>query len=219
MTRTPLDDLIRAVETATLSDDLVGAIATLIADSEFKAEDQVLNCLVQILGFNNPGAAGLAMQGLIRLGPPAVTPLLSVVESANYGARAWAVCALASIGDPRSLPILEDALATDIAPSVRRAAARGLGSLRLEALEPSQREQVVERALLALERGGDDAEWVVRYAVAVGLESLARDMPRDSAPRKRSRSRLEVLSELRSEAVPVVRLRAQLALKRLEAGS
>ena len=54
------------------------------------------------------------------------------LDGYNYGARAWAVRALAGIGDVRGLEVLEDALAQDIGPSVRRAAARGLGQLQMQ---------------------------------------------------------------------------------------
>jgi len=99
-------------------------------------------CLVEVLGFNNPGAAVAAVDGLIALGAPAVEPLLQRLDPRNYGARAWAVRALAGIGDVRGLELLEEALASDVGPSVRRAAACGLGNLRLDALaEPLRPER------------------------------------------------------------------------------
>ncbi|NJO94538.1 MAG: HEAT repeat domain-containing protein, partial [Hydrococcus sp. RM1_1_31] len=56
--------------------------------------------LITVLGYNNPGAAVAAVEGLIQLGKPAVTPLLELLDGYNYGARAWALRALAGIGDP-----------------------------------------------------------------------------------------------------------------------
>lgn len=214
-----LQGLITAVQTASTADELLQATEQLAASETLHPDPAALRCLTQILTFNNPGAAVAAVDGLIRLGEPAVSPLLASLDAANYSARAWAVRALAGIGDVRGLEVLENALATDIGPSVRRAAARGLGTLKLENLELGHREQVVDRALVALESGGSDPEWVVRYAVAVGLESLAGQMSRGSSPWRRSCSTLVDLAQPRSEAVTVVRLRAQLALRRLEAGS
>jgi phycocyanobilin lyase beta subunit len=115
--------------------------------------------------------------------------------------------------------VLEDALATDVGPSVRRAAARGLGQLHLNGLPAEQQSTIRERCLLALEAATGDGEWVVRYAVAAGLESLALAAPvDDGAHRPRVRQALEQLaagSAADLEAAPVVQLRARLALDRL----
>ncbi|MFY8134243.1 MAG: HEAT repeat domain-containing protein, partial [Aquimonas sp.] len=92
------------------------------------------------------------------------------------GHGAWAVRALAGIGDVRGLELLEQALAGDIGPSVRRAAARGLGQLRTAGLAGPPQRLVRERALTALEAAAADGEWVVRYAGVVGLVSLALDL-------------------------------------------
>lgn len=170
-------------------------------------------CLVEVLGFNNPGAAVAAVDGLIAIGEPAVATILANIDGNNYGARAWAVRALAGIGDVRGLEVLEEAVANDIGPSVRRAAARGLGQLRLDGLDPSQRLAVTGRCLQALVLGCGDDEWVVRYAVAVGLECLA---PQLQAPeRQRLLVALRRLEGDPAEEAAVVRQRAALALQRL----
>ena len=176
-------------------------------------------CLVEVLGFNNPGAAVAAVDGLIAIGEPAVGTILTNIDGYNYGARAWAVRALAGIGDVRGLEVLEDALGNDIGPSVRRAAARGLGQLNFEALAPVQRRTTAERCLQALVEGCRDGEWVVRYSVVVGLESLAPALHPDQAEGPAAQQRLhEALIGLRrnpAEEAPVVQLRAALALQRL----
>jgi phycocyanobilin lyase beta subunit len=176
-------------------------------------------CLVEVLGFNNPGAAVAAVDGLIAIGEPAVDTILPNIDGYNYGARAWAVRALAGIGDVRGLEVLEDALGNDIGPSVRRAAARGLGQLNFEALAPVQRRTTAERCLQALVEGCRDGEWVVRYSVVVGLESLAPALHPDQAEGPAAQQRLhEALIGLRrnpTEEAPVVQLRAALALQRL----
>jgi len=175
--------------------------------------------LVQVLGFNNPGAAVAAVDGLIACGDAAVAPLLDNLDAHNYGARAWAVRALAGIGDVRGLELLEQALGGDIGPSVRRAAARGLGQLRCDALPAQERREVRERALQALEAAAADDEWVVRYAVVVGLESLALDLGpetggSESDLKERALQTLSLLSQP-NQSAPVVRLRANQALGRL----
>ncbi|MFM7641701.1 MAG: HEAT repeat domain-containing protein [Cyanobium sp.] len=177
--------------------------------------EAALSCLVRILGFNNPGAAVAAVEGLIASGPAAVSPLLEGLDGQNYGARAWAVRALAGIGDVRGLELLEQALSDDIGPSVRRAAAIGLGTLRLGDLALPERHAIEERALTALERGSLDGEWVVRYAVATAMEKLALRLQELEEGRARAVASLCSLAEHSSEEVPVVRLRAKLALSRL----
>jgi phycocyanobilin lyase beta subunit len=129
------------------------------------------------------------------------------------------VRALAGIGDVRGLELLEQALAGDIGPSVRRAAARGLGQLRCGALPTQERREVQERALAALEAAAGDGEWVVRYAVVVGLESLALDLAPETGGSEgeiweRALQTLTLLSQP-DQATTVVRLRANQALGRL----
>ena len=216
--------LIAAVDGAHSAESLVQAtwalaLALATTPSEPTAvTPEMLNAirtLVGVMGFNNPGAAVAAVDGLMACGPAAVEPLLEGLDNHNYGARAWAVRALAGIGDGRGLDLLEEALQADIGPSVRRAAARGLGQLRLETLEAEIRAPVWNRCLGALERGSQDDEWVVRYAVVVGLESLGHS-PHGPRPAPAAlMDCLERLAQPAQEAIPVVRLRAQLALDRL----
>lgn len=73
---------------------------------------------------------------------------------------------------------------------------------------------VQERALAALEAAAGDGEWVVRYAVVVGLESLAGNLERGGGAQQRALGSLQRL-EAPEETVPVVRLRAQQALSAL----
>jgi phycocyanobilin lyase beta subunit len=100
---------------------------------------------------------------------------------------------------------------------VRRAAACGLGRLRLQALPEAERQAVRERALRSLLAGCRDGEWVVRYAVAVGLESLAGAMDPEPEQRRELREALTALGDPEREETPVVQLRARLALERLGA--
>ena len=171
--------------------------------------------LVEVLGFNNPGAAVAAVEGLISLGTAAVEALLQL-DPENYGARAWAVRALAGIGDVRGLELLLDALGSDVAASVRRAAAKGLGQLQLAELPPAQQQDVQRQCLGALLAATSDGEWVVRYAVTVGLELLAAGLPAEAPERELAQQGLLTLQEATDGTPPVVQRRAKLALSRLE---
>lgn len=205
-----LQELITRLRQASSSEELLLATRQLASCGVAGAAP----LLVEVLGFNNPGAAVAAVDGLIALGQEAVPPLLQL-DPENYGARAWAVRALAGIGDVRGLDLLVDALGTDVAASVRRAAARGLGNLRLEELAADQRREVQDCCLQALLAATSDGEWVVRYAVAVGLEGLGQDLAPSSEVLARVRQGLVALSEAAEANPPVVMLRARLAQLRL----
>lgn len=164
--------LIRAVDEADSAQKLLQAVRVLAAAGSVAAIPK----LIQVLGFNNPGAAVAAVDGLIALGKPAVLPLMEQLDGYNYGARAWAIRGLSGIGDPRGLEILLKASASDFALSVRRAAARGLGVIHWEWLGAEEVPGAQERTLETLLQTSQDPEWVVRYAAIVGLEGLAKGM-------------------------------------------
>ncbi|MBM5802348.1 MAG: HEAT repeat domain-containing protein, partial [Cyanobacteria bacterium K_DeepCast_35m_m2_023] len=195
--------LIAAVQQAGSALELLRATAALAASGDSAAAPT----LVEVLGFNNPGAAVAAVDGLIAIGTPAVEPLLQL-DPRNYGARAWAVRALAGIGDVRGLDLLIEALRDDVGPSVRCAAAKGLGSLKLQALDADERAAIEQRCLEALLEGYRDGEWVVRYAVTVGLEGLALGggWPDSHPPHGRACEALRQRSDHRHEDARVVRL-------------
>lgn len=164
-----IETLLLAIAEADSSTRMVEAVEKL---SEARLEAAIPN-LITVLGYNNPGAAVAAVEGLIAIGKPAVEPLLDLLDGYNYGARAWALRALSGIGDVRALDLLLDAAKNDFALSVRRAAARGLGTINwddlpVESIEPAQA-KVIE-VLLAVSQ---DNEWVVRYAAITGLQELA----------------------------------------------
>jgi phycocyanobilin lyase subunit beta len=161
--------LIRAVQEADSSERLVDAVQELAAASI----EESVPTLIAALGYNNPGAAVAAVDGLIAIGEAAVSPLLELIDDYNYGARAWALRALAGIGDIRALNTLLEAAKTDFSLSVRRAAARGLGTLRWHQVPPEKVESVQAQVLEALLLISQDPEWVVRYAAVTSLETLA----------------------------------------------
>jgi phycocyanobilin lyase beta subunit len=81
-----ISELIQAVAAADSAGALIEAVRSLAAARSSAA----ITTLITVLGFNNPGAAVAAVDGLV------------------YGARAWAIRALAMIGDPRALEVLLD---------------------------------------------------------------------------------------------------------------
>ncbi|MDJ0772431.1 MAG: HEAT repeat domain-containing protein [Mastigocoleus sp. MO_167.B18] len=162
--------LIRAVEEADSSSKLLDAVEELSA----ACLPEAIPILIAALGYNNPGAAVAAVDGLVQLGEPAVKPLLQLIDDHNYTARAWAIRALAGIGDPRGLDTLLDAAKNDFALSVRRAAARGLGTVKWEEIASERLVSAQESALEALLIVCQDPEWIVRYAAVTGLENLAK---------------------------------------------
>lgn len=166
---TDIQTLIRAVDEADSSTRLLEAVQALaIAQTQ-----AAIPSLIAALGYNNPGAAVAAVDGLICLGEPSVLPLLEQLDGYNYGARAWAVRALAGIGDPRGLTILLHAAQNDFAMSVRRAATKGLGSIHWQQLENDRSQSAQRQALEALLQVSQDHEWIVRYAAVLSLQALA----------------------------------------------
>ncbi|HEY9751758.1 MAG TPA: HEAT repeat domain-containing protein [Coleofasciculaceae cyanobacterium] len=163
--------LIRAVEVADSAISLAQATQVL-AQARLP---EGIPTLIAVLSYNNPGAAVAAVDGLIQLGEPAVQPLIELLDGYNYSGRAWGIRALAGLEDPRALNLLLDAARHDFALSVRRAAARGLGSLRWQQLPAEQMRsahaQTLETLLVV---AVEDVEWVVRYAAIVGLQRLAQ---------------------------------------------
>lgn len=163
-----LQQLTTAINQAASPAELIGAVRAL-AVAKLEAG---IPTLIQVLGYNNPGAAAVAVGGLTQLGDVAVEPLLEQLDGYNYGARAYAVRALAAIADPRALAVLLEAAATDFAPSVRRAATKGLGHLRWERLLVAQQSQAQAQALQVLLQVSEDTDWTIRYAAVVGLQAL-----------------------------------------------
>ena len=207
MTSSALSTAIQALDRASSTPELVEATRALCALGDHEAADT----LVKVLGFNNPAVAAVATQGLIQLGRDIVPTLLVSLDARNYGARAWVVKALAALRDPRGLDLLEHALEADIAPSVRRSATRGLADLELD---PACSDQQLQRCLQGLLKAGQDDEWVVRYAAVFGLEQRLRHASVGSSLSDQAVPMLQTLAS-EAEDARVVRLRAELALQRL----
>ncbi len=165
-----LSSLIHAVEQADSSGQLIKTVRELAAT----CLEGGVPTLIEVLSYNNPGAAVAAVDGLIAIGEPAVPAILEQLDQHNYTARSWAIRALAGIGDPRGLVTLLGVATADFSLSVRRAAARGLGAMKWhwfpESLLEIAQEEVLEALMFVAQQ---DEEWIVRYAAVVGLQSLA----------------------------------------------
>jgi phycocyanobilin lyase beta subunit len=208
-----LSSLIQAVEAADSSSLLLEAVQNLAA----ARLEGAIPMLIAALSYNNPGAAFAAVNGLIQLGEPAVSPLLEQLDLHNYTARAWAIRALAGIGDPRGLITLLGVATTDFAPSVRRAAARGLGMMKWHWFPPDLLEIAQEEALEALLFvAQQDEEWVVRYSAIVGLQALANAIARTNSEwRSQIQSQFEHMAT--TDSSWAVRTRAWMAQQHLNA--
>ncbi len=202
----PTDALIQAVEQADSKAALVTAVRKLSQVQDVAS----VPALIQILGYNNPGAAVAAVEGLVAIGDPAVPALLTQLDGYNYGARAWAIRAVSGIAHPDALAVLLDAVQSDFALSVRRAAACGLGNLRWQLLPEDKRRPAQQQAIAALLGALNDSEWVVRYAAVVGLQSLCASV---------SEERSQVIPKIRAAAdtdsAAVVQARAAWAIETL----
>ncbi len=166
------DKLIEAVNQADSADALLEAVENL---AEVRSE-AAIPTLIEVLGYNNPGAAVAAVEGLIEIGEPVVPYLMDNLDDYNYGARAWATRVFAGIGDPLALDLLLDAAISDFSQSVRRAAAKGLGTIIWSKLPPAEVLSAQQKVLQTLLLACEDGEWVVRYAAVVGLQTLAKTL-------------------------------------------
>jgi phycocyanobilin lyase beta subunit len=206
--------LIEAVNRADSAEGLLEAVENLaVARTE-----AAIPTLVEVLGYNNPGAAVAAVDGLIDLGEPVVPYLLENLDGYNYGARAWAIRVFAGIGDPRAFDLLLEAAVSDFSQSVRRAAVRGLGIIRWLNLPPQERLLAQEKALTTLLLASHDGEWVVRYAAVMGLQSLGSTIAQTRWDLvEQITARLTQIKETDSEIA--VRARAQLSWQQLKGRS
>ena len=201
-----IQQLIQAVEAADSAKSLLESVRKLAT----ARHEAAIPTLIAILGYNNPGAAVAAVEGLVNLGEVSVPALIEQIDGYNYGARAWAIRALAEIGDPRALNLLLEAAIQDFSFSVRRAAAKGLGNIRSRQLDPDAAVKAQEQIMTTLLQVVRDSEWVVRYAAVLGLQSLAKSQ---AQVREQVRASFQELLEMEPELV--VRARLQLGLQEL----
>jgi phycocyanobilin lyase subunit beta len=201
---TSTQNLIQAVDRADSPESLVAAVRSLAATTD----EAGIETLIAVLGYNNPVAAVAAVEGLTQLGSKAVQPLIDKLDGYNYGARAYSIRAIAAIADPLALEVLATAAATDFAPSVRRAAAKGLGNLHWHNIDtPADRTAAQHQALETLLSVSQDSDWSIRYAAVVGLHGLLQisDL--------QAKIQCHLIQIVETDTDPAVRARAQLAIE------
>jgi phycocyanobilin lyase subunit beta len=189
-------ELIQAVQQANSDDRLLAAVRALAACHS----EAVISTLISVFGYNNSGAALIAVEALI-----------AQLDEYNYGARAYSIRTLAAIANPLALDTLVTAAATDFAPSVRRAAAKGLGNLHWHQLSAAARTDAQTTALNTLIQVSKDSDWAIRYAAIVGLQALAKSANNTTLPIQNLFEQL-----LASEADTAVRSRVLMALQQLQ---
>jgi phycocyanobilin lyase beta subunit len=142
----------------------------------------------------------------------AAEALFQQLDDYNYTARAWALRALALLGDPRALDLLCETAQGDFSLSVRRAAARGLGGIKWEKIPENDRLSAQEKALETLILAAQDPEWVVRYGAIAGTAALGEQATNP----KIFQAVQTVLEEvMATEQDEVVKARAQWAIETL----
>lgn len=206
-----VQQLIEAVNKADSADLLLETVEDLAETGDRAA----IPTLVEVLGFNNPGAAVAAVDGLIKIGEPVVPYLLENLDGYNYGARAWATRVFAGIGDPSALDLLLKAAVTDFSQSVRRAAAKGLGSILWSKLPSEEVVPAQQKVLKTLLLATEDGEWVVRYAAIVGLEALAHTLA-ETQPKLLSEITIKFKELTTSEPEAAIRARIKYAMRKGE---
>lgn len=202
--------LIEAVDKADSVDRLLDAVEALAETRD----EAAIPTLIDVLRYNNPGAAVAAVDGLINIGEAVIPQLLANLDDYNYGARAWAIRVFAGVGDPIALDLLLKAASTDFSLSVRRAAARGLGFIKWSKLPEAERLPAQIEVLKTLLLTSGDGEWVVRYSAMVALQELFSAIA-ESKP-ELGQQILEKLEKiLGGDPEIVVSARAKLALQKL----
>jgi phycocyanobilin lyase beta subunit len=126
--------------------------------------------------------------------------------------------ALSQIGDPRAIEVLLEAM-MDFSLSVRRAAAKGVGSLCWQDVPIADLDGLRSRIVTALAQTAKDDEWVVRYASVVGLQGVAQSLsefPSSQAIELRDRIVSELDGRCCDDREAAVRVRAAFALTQIK---
>ncbi|ERN41970.1 HEAT domain containing protein [Rubidibacter lacunae KORDI 51-2] len=130
--------------------------------------------LIAALRSKHPKVRAAAIDGLVELAPATVKPLIEAYESSNdHGYQACLIQAIARIGDPRALELLQDVVGVEIANhcqgNVRRVAALGLGRIGRQAPGSKASQLALKKLDWALRMPED---WALRYSAAVSLEEI-----------------------------------------------
>lgn len=166
-------ELINQLNRAIVTTEIVALVETVVA----KKTNEAIAPLIQLLHHHNPNISTAAVEGLVKLAPNSVEPLITAFQSCkDHGVQAYIVQALARIGDPRALDLLIEVVGVEVANhcqgNVRRVAARGLGKIgKINNL--NTRNKAVEKLTWALFKAED---WALRYAAVVSLEEIATEL-------------------------------------------
>lgn len=187
--------------------EAVAVIEILVADTA-EISEEAIAVLIEALNHHHPTVAVAAVNGLVKLAPATVEPLITAFEAASdQGVQAYSIQALARIGDARAVEVLAEVVGVSVANhcqgNVRRVAARGLGHIGRLANDPEIIRQAVDKLTWALVNPED---WGLRYAAAVSLEEMASP---EVVPT------LEQALERESDKVVRVRLERAIALLRV----
>lgn len=159
-----LADRVRAIQVGPDSPlELVAAAKDIAAASS--TMPQTLPVLVDMLGYNNPIAARIAVDALVKAGKNSIPSLLTGVGAFNYAVNAYALRALAGVADPSVAAICAACAKQGPIPGVRRAACAALAALNFDDADAA--EQAYD---LLLRIADGEPDWGVRYAAVVGIE-------------------------------------------------
>lgn len=126
---------------------------------------ETLPVLVDMLGYNNPVAARIAVDALALAGNEAVPALLTGVGAFNYAVNAYALRALARIADPSVASVCVACATKGPIPGVRRAACAALAALHF-----SEESVAADAFETLLSIADSEPDWGIRYAAVVGIE-------------------------------------------------
>ena len=183
--------------------ELINA-ATTIASSRLP---QTLPVLVDMLGYNNPAAANIAVKALVEAGSSSIPHLLQGVAAFNYSVNAYALRALGQIGDCSVFDVCLKCAESGPIPNVRRAACKALTGLNLDSREDIKK--VYECLMTLIE---NEAEWSVRYAALAAIEAFNYVDRLEKDERHKLRAVVENIA-LGDDKDPAVVARAQFLLR------
>eukprot|EP00171_Calliarthron_tuberculosum_P009212 IDg9212t1 len=129
---------VRAIQRGPESPSELISAAKYIA-SAVPSTPETLPVLVDMLGYNNPVAARIAVDALAIAGSEAIPALLTGVGAFNYAVNAYALRALARIADPSVVSVCVACAMKGPIPGVRRAACAALAALQFseESVRPT----------------------------------------------------------------------------------
>lgn len=160
---------------AATPNEAVEAIKALVAQAQ-PASDDVITALIGVLSHHHPAVPAAAVDGLVELASASVNPLIAAFEaSGDQAVQAHIIQALARIGDPKALSLLDEVIGTSVANhcqgNVRRVAARGLGRIGSLAKDTAIISQAIDKLTWALLTPED---WALRYAAIASLQDIAQ---------------------------------------------